>query len=112
MEVKLYNNEPEETMDELDQLIAHEINSQAQWQAMMQDWEQRKRRQRRLRLLPVISNIVSVAALMVLGFFIQSLMPEAKLADQNKADQLIPVIEKLVTPTDSTVIESVSPTRP
>lgn len=84
--------------DALDELIANELTKQAQLRSLMQSWEQRRRQQRRLRLAPVISNILSVAALMVLGFFLQAMLPQARLADSSPATKLVPVIEQWVEP--------------
>jgi ABC-type Fe3+-siderophore transport system permease subunit len=90
-----------ETNEQYDDLIIRELGRQAQWRVQMQAWEQQRRQQRRIRLAPVISNILSVAALMIVGFFLQAMIPHTKLADKTPVGSLTPVIEQL-TESDST----------
>lgn len=90
-----------EQQDALDQLIIDELGQQARWRGLMQDWEEQQRRRRRRRILPVLSNIASVAALMILGFILQTLIPRTNLADRIPADPVYPHIEQWVTPADS-----------
>lgn len=85
----------EERIDALDHLIFRELGQQAQWQQEMRRWEQRARQQRRLRILPVLSNIASVAALFILGIIIQAMVPGI-----NISNSLVPS----TTTTDSTVV--------
>lgn len=86
-------NLDEERIDALDHLLFRELGRQDAWRQQMQQWDARQRQQRRLRLLPVISNIASVAALFILGLFLQaalpttnvsaSLVPPAETTEQN-----------------------------
>lgn len=94
----------EERIDALDHLIFRELGQQAQWQQAMRHWEQRARQQRRLRFLPVLSNIASVAALFILGIIVQAMVPDINLSDSIIPS--IPSTEKPAVPTDSIVIES------
>ena len=94
----------EERIDALDHLIFRELGQQAQWQQAMRHWEQRARQQRRLRFLPVLSNIASVAALFILGIIVQAMVPGINLSDSIIPS--IPSTEKPAVPTDSIVIES------
>ena len=88
----------EERIDTLDHLIFHEIGQQSQWVQTMQMWEERARQQRRRRLLPVFSNIASVAALFILGFIVEAMMPDVKVTDS-------------ITDTPSQTEQAVSPTQ-
>ena len=97
----------EERIDALDHLIFRELGQQAQWQQTMDRWEQRARQQRRLRILPVLSNIASVAALFILGIIVQAMVPGINIA--NSIIPLTPTTEQTTTPTDSVVIESNTP---
>ena len=94
----------EERIDALDHLIFRELGQQAQWQQAMRHWEQRARQQRRLRILPVLSNIASVAALFILGIIIQAMVPGIDLS--NSIIPATPTTEKPTVPTDSLAIES------
>ena len=80
-ENKEYIYGDEERIDALDHLIFHEIGQQAQWAQTMKMWEERARQQRRHRLLPVLSNVASVAALFVLGLIVEAMVPGIKIAD-------------------------------
>lgn len=100
-----------ERLDALDELLIREMGHQAQWRQTMLDWEARQRRQRRLRLMPVISNVLSVAALMILGFILQALIPQTKLTDEAASHPLLPTLEQLVKP-DSTSTTTSSAVQP
>ena len=71
----------EERIDALDHLIFRELGHQAQWHQTMAMWDQRVRQQRRLRILPVLSNIASVAALFILGLIVQSMVPGVSISN-------------------------------
>lgn len=94
----------EERIDALDHLIFRELGQQAQWQQTMNHWEQRARQQRRLRFLPVLSNIASVAALFILGLIVEAMVPGINLSNSFIPSK--PATEKTAAPTDSVVIES------
>lgn len=105
MVIKLnHHPETEEPQDALDHLIINELGQQARWRGIMQEWDMQQRRRRRLRLLPVMSNIASVAALMILGFILQAFLPKTQLVDSTAASQAVPVMEQLVTPSDTAEI--------
>ena len=88
-----YNVEDTERLDALDELIVSELGEQQRLRLMMQAWETRKRTARRLRLVPIISNILSVAALMTIGFILQALMPDMNVgavsATEDECHQMI-----------------------
>lgn len=96
-----YTHQPDERLDALDQLIVCELGKQQQWRDTMRAWEARRRQQRRLRLAPVISNLLSVAALMVVGFIMQALIPRVHLTNETAAERLLPVMEHFME-SDST----------
>jgi ABC-type Fe3+-siderophore transport system permease subunit len=73
-------NPDEERIDAVDHIIFKELGEQARLKQKMQEWEERKRKQLRLRLLPVVSNIASVAALFVMGVFLQAMLPKTNLS--------------------------------
>lgn len=106
-----YNFEEPEQLDALDELIISELGQQQRLRAMMQQWDrqmqldQRRRAQRRLRLVPIVSNILSVAALMTVGFVLQSLVPGLRASSQTSADDLLPVIKSTVSSPPSTPSE-------
>ncbi len=79
----------EERIDAVDHIIFRELGEQARLKQKMQEWEERKRQQRRLRMLPVVSNIASVAALFVMGLFLQAMLPDTKVATD-----ILPQIEQ------------------
>ncbi len=79
----------EERIDAVDHIIFRELGEQARLKQKMQEWDERKRQQRRMRLLPVVSNIASVAALFVMGFFLQAMLPDTKVATD-----ILPQIEQ------------------
>ena len=109
MEIKL-NHHPEavETQDALDRLIIDELGQRERWRGLMQGWELQQLRRRRMRLLPVLSNIASVAALMIVGFVLQALFPKTTLADRTQTEKMIPAIEQWVSHSDSAASENVS----
>ncbi len=72
----------EERIDQLDHLLFRELGSQQQWRHTFQMWEQRQRQQRRLRLVPFISNAASVAALFIVGVLVQAFVPKLTLSDR------------------------------
>lgn len=84
-----------EGMDALDKLIADELGQQERLRNMMQSWETRKRAQRRSRLIPFISNILSVAALMIAGLIIHALVPKTTIASSS-AEEYRPLIDYVV----------------
>ena len=73
-------NLDEERIDALDHLLFRELGRQDAWRQQMLQWDARQRQQRRLRLLPVISNIASVAALFILGLFLQAALPTTNVS--------------------------------
>ena len=73
-------NPDEERIDAVDHIIFKELGEQARLKQKRQEWEERKRKQLRLRLLPVVSNIASVAALFVMGVFLQAMLPKTNLS--------------------------------
>lgn len=105
---------PEETperLDALDEMIVQELGKQQQLRDMMKQWdgelkavdceqavEEKRRRARRLRLMPIVSNILSVAALMTVGFILQALIPKNAVTTitNGSATDLSPVIEHVV----------------
>lgn len=84
-------NPDEERIDAVDHIIFKELGEQARLKQKMQEWEERKRKQLRLRLLPVVSNIASVAALFVMGVFLQAMLPKTNLSTDisQKADSTL-----------------------
>lgn len=117
---------PEETperLDALDELIVQELGKQQQLRDMMKQWdgeqlavdceqvaEEKRRRARRLRLMPIISNILSVAALMTVGFILQALIPKSAVTTvtNGTATDICPVIEHVVGgPADNTSPQAV-----
>ncbi len=72
----------EERIDAVDHIIFRELGEQARLRQKMQEWDERKRQQRRMRLLPVVSNIASVAALFVMGLFLQAMLPDTNVATE------------------------------
>lgn len=101
MEVKINHHPEEEPLDAFDQLIVNELGQQARWRGLMQEWEQQQRRRRRMRLLPVFSNIASVAALMIMGLILQAFLPKTKLIDQVVVDQVMPKTEQVEIQVDT-----------
>lgn len=93
----------EERIDAVDHIIFRELGEQARLKQKMQEWEERKRQQRRLRLLPVVSNIASVAALFVMGLFLQAMLPDTKVATD-----ILPQIEHTEGTTTTTPADSLS----
>jgi predicted nucleic acid-binding Zn ribbon protein len=105
---------PEETperLDALDELIVQELGKQQQLRDMMKQWdgqqvamdcgevaEEKRRRARRLRLMPIVSNILSVAALMTFGFILQALIPKSAMTTitNGTSTDISPVIEHVV----------------
>ncbi len=69
----------EERIDALDHLVFRELGHQAQWRDTFARWEQRQQRARRRRLIPVFSNIASVAALFLLGLIFQAMVPNLSI---------------------------------
>ena len=120
MENKYTFEEPEQ-LDALDNLIIDELGHQQRLRHLMQLWDQQqtddpaalalrqqeqRRRARRLRLVPIVSNILSVAALMTVGFIIQSLLPTLNASTTaSSADDILPAIEQVLpaTPSSSAV---------
>ena len=110
--------ETPERLDALDEIIVQELGRQQQLRDMMKQWygqqttegseqtaicreqaaEEKRRRARRLRLMPIVSNILSVAALMTVGFILQALIPKSAVTT--------------VTNSTATDIEQVLPTTP
>ncbi|MBQ9285888.1 MAG: hypothetical protein IJ209_06385 [Bacteroidaceae bacterium] len=82
----------EERIDAVDHIIFRELGEQERLRQQMQHWEELQRKQRRLRLLPVVSNIASVAALFVMGVFLQAMLPKTRIAND------------ITTTTDSTAV--------
>lgn len=72
----------EERIDQLDHLLFRELGIQQQWRRTFQTWEQRQRQQRRLRLVPFISNAASIAALFIVGVLVQAFVPKLVLDDR------------------------------
>ena len=81
-------NPDEERIDAVDHIIFKELGEQARLKQKMQEWEERKRKQLRLRLLPVVSNIASVAALFVMGIFLQAMLPKTNLSTPVSGNRL------------------------
>lgn len=73
--------ENEERIDEVDHLIFRELGQEAKWRQTLAVWDQRARQQRRLRILPVLSNVASVAALFVLGLIVEAMVPGVPVSD-------------------------------
>ncbi len=106
------HNEDEERIDALDHLIFRELGQQDTWRQTMQQWEERQRQrqqQRRYRLIPVLSNIASVAALFILGLIVEAMVPNTQLFDSINEAQPTPPVEvesqAETAPTDSIGIE-------
>jgi len=106
-ENKEYIYGDEERIDALDHLIFHEIGQQAQWAQTMKMWEERARQQRRHRLLPVLSNVASVAALFVLGLIVEAMVPGIKIADSLVDSPSAPAVEQ--TPVQPAPSSAVTP---
>lgn len=116
-----YTFEESEQLDALDHLIIDELAHQQRLRQQMRLWDQQmqvpdnalilrrqeqRRRARRLRLVPFVSNILSVAALMTVGFIIQALLPSLNATTTTSAvDELSPTIEQVLpaTPSSSSV---------
>lgn len=113
-----YNIEEPEQLDALDQLIIDELGQQQRLRSMMRQWDEeqsegcvedqhalvlklqeQRRRQRRLRLVPIISNILSVAALMTVGFILQAVLPTLKATNPTPAVGLPPVVDTIIPTT-------------
>ena len=122
--------ETPERLDALDELIVQELGRQQQLRDMMKQWdgqqtiegseqtaicreqaaEEKRRRARRLRLMPIISNILSVAALMTFGFILQALIPKNAVTTitNGTTTDICPVIEHVVGgPADTTSPQAV-----
>jgi len=107
-----YTFEESEQLDALDHLIIDELAHQQRLRQQMRLWDQQmqvpdnalilrrqeqRRRARRLRLVPFVSNILSVAALMTVGFIIQALLPSLNATTTTSAvDELSPTIEQVM----------------
>lgn len=116
-----YTFEESEQLDALDHLIIDELAHQQRLRQQMRLWDQQmqvpdnalilrrqeqRRRARRLRLVPFVSNILSVAALMTVGFIIQALLPSLNATTTTSAvDDIRPAIEQVLpaTPSSSAV---------
>lgn len=116
-----YTFEESEQLDALDHLIIDELAHQQRLRQQMRLWDQQmqvpdnalilrrqeqRRRARRLRLVPFVSNILSVAALMTVGFIIQALLPSLNATTTTSAvDDIRPAIEQVLpaTPSSSSV---------
>lgn len=62
------------TNEHTDKLILHELQQRERWQRLHMQWDSRRERQRLARrhsILTLVSNVASVAALVVVGFIIQ-----------------------------------------
>ncbi|MCR4994450.1 MAG: hypothetical protein K6A32_03585 [Bacteroidales bacterium] len=99
MQPKDYISHDEERIDALDHLIFRELGQQAQWQQTMAMWNQRARQQRRLRFIPVLSNIASVAALFILGLILEAAVPGIGVSDSLVPAK--PAIEQSLTPSST-----------
>lgn len=107
-----YTFEESGQLDALDHLIIDELAHQQRLRQQMRLWDQQmqvpdnalilrrqeqRRRARRLRLVPFVSNILSVAALMTVGFIIQALLPSLNATTTTSAvDELSPTIEQVM----------------
>lgn len=107
-----YTFEESGQLDALDHLIIDELAHQQRLRQQMRLWDQQmqvpdnalilrrqeqRRRARRLRLVPFVSNILSVAALMTVGFIIQALLPSLNATTTTSAvDELHPAIEQVM----------------
>jgi hypothetical protein len=114
MEKDLNLDEPVQH-DAIDQLIIDELGHQEQLRRKMKEWDcrmaletpsrlssnDRQRLLRRHRLVPIISNILSIAALMVVGLILQALVPGFGLTSQATSDQLLPAVEKTINSSPS-----------
>ena len=100
-------NLDEERIDVLDHLLFRELGQQEQWQQTMAMWEQRARQKRRLRILPVLSNVASVAALFVLGLIVEAMVPGVRISDSVVQPQ--PTVQTVVT-TDSLSVDTAQTT--
>lgn len=100
-------NLDEERIDVLDHLLFRELGQQEQWQQTMAMWEQRARQKRRLRILPVLSNVASVAALFVLGLIVEAMVPGVRISDSFVQPQ--PTGQTVVT-TDSLSVDTAQTT--
>ena len=94
-------NPDEERIDAVDHIIFRELGEQARIRQKMHDWDERKRKQRRLRLLPVVSNIASVAALFIMGVFLQAMLPKTHLTTDITQTADSTVVEEPPVATDS-----------
>ena len=104
-----YNPEESQQLDALDGLIIEELGQQQRLRTMMKQWDQqmpqesseeqhalvklqqdqRRRALRRLRLVPIVSNILSVAALMTVGFILHALLPSLHATTSISAEEII-----------------------
>ncbi len=103
-----YEPEGLEQQDALDQLIINELGQQDRLRQMMQSWEVRRRAQRRQRLIPFISNVLSVAALMVVGLIIHALIPKTTMASSS-GEELRPLIDYVVGDHSGTTATPITP---
>ncbi len=65
----------------INQLIDHELSEQVRWQRLHNLWDSRRERQRlrlRHRYLTIVSNIASVAALLIVGLIMQNVAAGVK----------------------------------
>ena len=100
--------------DPVDRLIEAEFGRQEELRRMMRQWDARaatavedarRRHIRRLRAAHIVSNILSLAALMILGFIVQALMPKTIARSSTAADSLRPIVEHVSLP----AVDSVAP---
>jgi len=98
-----------EQLDDLDKRIIHELGEQARLRAMMQMWEARRRATLRRKLIPIVSNIISVAALMVLGLILQTMIPGRAINTQIPVKDYQPKIEQT---TEGTTDKASLPSHP
>ena len=90
-----------------DQLIVHELQQRERWQRLHMMWDSRKERQRLARrhsILTFVSNVASVAAIVVVGFIIQGVTAGPELSSLQ--NNVTPAVIHHVDTTDTVVVKS------
>ena len=114
MEKDLHLDEPVQH-DAIDQLIIDELGHQQKLRQKMMEWDRQvalgapsrlasdnhHRLRLRHRLVPIVSNILSIAALMVVGLILQALVPGFGLTSQVTSNQLLPAVRQTITSSPS-----------
>lgn len=95
--------------DRLDQLINSELQHHERWQQMHMRWDSQRERRRlaqRHRYLTIVSNVASVAALLVVGFLFQNVA--AGIQSSSLESNIAPAAIEQVEPADTTTTSVVN----